>query len=271
MTGAADEVEVPRRRNPHEPPTIPLDDRVSGSLLRRSQRSFGERILDEPAFLDAAARKPTFRGQELDFSSLWQLDHSATGSKLSIPDPTATPTSALISFAEWRALLGEHGTMGLIATNTIAQGDTRATGLQPLLSKGLIDLRRDRVDALAGRGRRDDLSGPPCEGRPTSRTCGTSRSTAFQCRHQLASPTRNRSERIRYGFARTRSCSFRAHRARHGFHPHARRSATRLIAKDPKNAERIFPYLGGQEVNTSPTQDFRSLRNLFRPDVARGG
>src|SRR5690606_29992792 len=27
-----------------------------------------------------------------------------------------------------------------------------------------------------------------------------------------------------------------------------------LVAKDPRNAERIFPYLGGEEVNTSPTQ-----------------
>ena len=27
-----------------------------------------------------------------------------------------------------------------------------------------------------------------------------------------------------------------------------------LVARDPRNAERIFPYLGGKEVNTSPTQ-----------------
>ena len=27
----------------------------------------------------------------------------------------------------------------------------------------------------------------------------------------------------------------------------------RLIAQDPRNAERIFPYIGGEEVNTSPT------------------
>ena len=27
----------------------------------------------------------------------------------------------------------------------------------------------------------------------------------------------------------------------------------RLIAKDPSNAERIFPYIGGEEVNDSPT------------------
>jgi len=29
-----------------------------------------------------------------------------------------------------------------------------------------------------------------------------------------------------------------------------------LVAKDARNAERIFPYLGGKEVNTSPAQDF---------------
>jgi hypothetical protein len=29
-----------------------------------------------------------------------------------------------------------------------------------------------------------------------------------------------------------------------------------LIAKDPRNAERIYPYLGGDEINWSPTQDF---------------
>jgi hypothetical protein len=28
------------------------------------------------------------------------------------------------------------------------------------------------------------------------------------------------------------------------------------VARDPRNGERIFPYLGGAEVNTSPTQDF---------------
>jgi hypothetical protein len=29
----------------------------------------------------------------------------------------------------------------------------------------------------------------------------------------------------------------------------------RLIEKDPRNAERIFPYIGGEEVNSSPTHD----------------
>ena len=34
-------------------------------------------------------------------------------------------------------LLGAHGTIGLIATNTIGQGDTRSSGLQPLAQQGL--------------------------------------------------------------------------------------------------------------------------------------
>jgi hypothetical protein len=29
-----------------------------------------------------------------------------------------------------------------------------------------------------------------------------------------------------------------------------------LVARDPRNAERIFPYLGGEELNASPTQSF---------------
>ena len=35
----------------------------------------------------------------------------------------------------------------------------------------------------------------------------------------------------------------------------------RLIAKDPRNAERIFPYIGGEEVNDSPTHAPSSLRH----------
>ena len=31
-------------------------------------------------------------------------------------------------------------------------------------------------------------------------------------------------------------------------------SMEELIAKDPRNQERIFPYIGGKEVNNSPSQ-----------------
>src|SRR5438067_12741598 len=40
-------------------------------------------------------------------------------------------------FRRAESLLGTHGTMGLIATKTIAQGDTRLTSLANLLAKGM--------------------------------------------------------------------------------------------------------------------------------------
>jgi len=39
-------------------------------------------------------------------------------------------------FRRAETLIGDNGVMGFIATNTISQGDTRATGLKHLLSNG---------------------------------------------------------------------------------------------------------------------------------------
>ena len=65
-------------------------------------------------------------------------------------------------------LLGQHGTIGLIATNTIAQGDTRSTGLQYIVNGGSADLRRGPHHAVARRSqcrciRRPSRQGPPGE------------------------------------------------------------------------------------------------------------
>ena len=35
-----------------------------------------------------------------------------------------------------------------------------------------------------------------------------------------------------------------------------------LIAKDPRNQERIFPYIGGKEVNDSPTQRIIAMSSI---------
>ncbi len=34
-----------------------------------------------------------------------------------------------------------------------------------------------------------------------------------------------------------------------------------LVAMNPRNAERIFPYIGGEEVNDSPTHSHHRYRN----------
>ena len=48
-------------------------------------------------------------------------------------------------------------------------------------------------------------------------------------------------------------------------------SMEELIEKDPRNQERIFPYIGGKEVNDSPTPGASSICDQFWPDERRGG
>jgi hypothetical protein len=57
---------------------------------------------------------------------------------LKVVSPEAHGNSDLSAHFFRRAamLLGNHGAFGLIATNTIAQGDTRTTGLKPLVDAG---------------------------------------------------------------------------------------------------------------------------------------
>lgn len=152
------------------------------------------------------------------------------------------------------SLLGAHGTIGLIATNTIAQGDTRASGLQRLAGDGLAiyDATRSMLwpgDAAVavsvvhlakgrtavGRERRLDgavvpdinsrLRGKP--ERPDPVALRANEGLSFVGSYVLG-----------MGFTLT---------------PEKRDA---LVRRDPRNAERLFPYLGGKEVNTSPTQDF---------------
>ncbi|MCU0697706.1 MAG: N-6 DNA methylase [Myxococcaceae bacterium] len=149
-------------------------------------------------------------------------------------------------------LLGEHGTIGFIATNTIAQGDTRTTALKYLVDDGakLYDAVRSMKWPVPGAnvavsvvhvakghvsdfpleprldGRRTDhlnsrLRGKPERADPISLQANLGR--AFQGSTLLG-----------MGFSLT---------------PEQRE---KLIAKNRRNAERIFRYVGGEEINSDP-------------------
>ncbi|RYZ17795.1 MAG: hypothetical protein EOO70_00910, partial [Myxococcaceae bacterium] len=149
-------------------------------------------------------------------------------------------------------LLGEHGAFGLIATNTISQGDTRATGLGTLVTDGWEIY--DATDSLPWPGNAGvtvsvihAAHGMAC-GR-TPRRLGGRPVNAINSRLR---PKPERPEPI-------------ALEANHGaayvgciilgmgftLTPPEREE---LTAKSPRNEERIWPYLGGEEVNSSPTQ-----------------
>lgn len=152
-------------------------------------------------------------------------------------------------------LLGTHGTIGLIATNTIAQGDTRGSGLQWLVGHGhriydatrsmlwpgdaavavaVVHLAKGKLAPLANRRRLDGVEVADINSRlrgkaerPDPVALRDNKDRSFIGSYVLG-----------MGFTLT---------------PDERNE---LVSRARRNAERIFPYLGGQEVNTSPTQDF---------------
>ncbi len=164
-------------------------------------------------------------------------------------------------------LLRPGGTMGLIATNTIAQGDTRSTGLRWICLKerggGTIFSARKRyrwpgvaavvvsiVHVLKG----------PYQGKKTLDGRQVERITAFlfdkggneDPKPLVANAGKSFQGSIVLGMGFTFDDSGEADDDTPGI-PSPIATMERLIAENPKNAEVIFPYIGGKEVNDSPT------------------
>ncbi|WP_437900365.1 Eco57I restriction-modification methylase domain-containing protein [Sorangium sp. So ce124] len=155
-------------------------------------------------------------------------------------------------FRRGATLLGENGTFGLIATNTIAQGDTRTTGLAELVRRNWT--LYDATDSMpwpgaaavtvslvhGAHGRAIPHARPALNGTPVPVINSRLRPKPERLDPEALSANANSSFQgsivLGMGFILTP----------------AERDA--LVKKSPKNAERIFPYLGGEELNTSPTQ-----------------
>jgi len=150
-------------------------------------------------------------------------------------------------------LLGEHGTVGLIATNTIAQGDTRASGLQALVGEGLEIYDATRSMPWPGAAAVTVSVVHLAKGRPARRV--EERRLDGESAEAINSRLRPKPERPDpRKLVRNQDLSFvGSYVLGMGFTltPEEREE---LIATDPQNTERIFPYLGGLEVNSSPTQ-----------------
>lgn len=208
---------------------------------------------EEPAYLDAVIGNPPFAGKNLTLAS---YDDGPILDWFKTIHPGAHGNADLCAhfFRRADALLGEHGTIGLVATNTIAQGDTRATGLGHIVATGgtIFDARDSipwggeagvtvsTVHLVRGEPRlhvAPHLDGIPAEmvnsrlrpkpERPDPVKLAENEGAAFVGTYVLG-----------MGFTLT---------------PPERDA---LIKADAGNTERIFPYLGGAEVNSSPTQDF---------------
>ncbi|HUO23050.1 MAG TPA: DNA methyltransferase [Caulobacteraceae bacterium] len=156
-------------------------------------------------------------------------------------------------------LLRHGGAFGLIATNTIGQGDTRTTGLSKILASGGAILRATRRLKWPGEAAvvvsvvnlcKGSAPAPALDGRQVSRI------SAYLVEGDLdVSPAplaANSGKAFQGSIVLGMGFTFDDAAAAKGEAESLARMRE-VIEKDPRNAERIFPFLGGEEVNTSPT------------------
>lgn len=157
-------------------------------------------------------------------------------------------------------MLREGAAFGLIASNTIAQGDTRTTGLLPIVEAGGGILRATKrltwpgeaavmvsvVHVVKGAKPRS----PVLDGRQVDRISAWLVPGEYDASPEMLVANKGKafegSKLLGMGF------TFDDKAAAKG-EAESIDEMNRLIARDPCNAERIRPYIGGEEVNTSPT------------------
>ena len=218
-----------------------------------------------PGF-DAIVGNPPFAGKNttINANAEGYLDW------LKVVHPGSHGNADLVSHFFRRAFttIRKGGSFGLIATNTIAQGDTRSTGLKFICQNGgtiyhaqkrlkwpgLAAVVVSVVNILKGN----------YEGSKALDNRTLEKITAFLFHDGgnddpavlLANANKSFQGSIVLGMGFTFDDT----------NPEATPIAEmhRLIEKDPRNAERIFPYIGGEEVNSSPTHSHhRYVINFF--------
>jgi hypothetical protein len=155
-------------------------------------------------------------------------------------------------------LLRPGGVFGLIATNTIGQGDTRASGLVAILSEGGGILRARRRLKWPGEAAvmvsvvhvlKGVAAQPVLDGRQVRRI------SAYLVEGDLdtspAALAANAGKAFQGSIVLGVGFTFDDVAAARG-EAESLETMHALIAKDPHNAERIFPYIGGEEVNNDP-------------------
>lgn len=170
-------------------------------------------------------------------------------------------------FLRARQLLRLNSLFGLLATNTVAQGDTREVGLDQLTAEGLVLPRAVSSQKWPGSanlevahvwGRRGSWSGPfILNDRPASGITPflTQRGSVGGKPQRLkANEGRSFIGCFVYGSGFVLSTE----------------EAQRLIDKDKKNKDVLFPYLNGEDLNSRPDQSAsRWVINFFDWPIER--
>jgi hypothetical protein len=158
-------------------------------------------------------------------------------------------------FRRAACLLGSHGALGLVATNTIAQGDTRESGLAHLVRTGWAIY--DATNSLAWSGAAA-VTVSVVHVASNSIRRGVSTQLDGRAVTNIDSSLKAASERpTPSSFAANRNLSFLGCKIGGQGFVLSPDEATSLIGKNPENTRIVRPYIGGEEVNSDPQQRSR--------------
>ena len=256
--------EIARWRNA-EPPLTPFHWEVQ----------FPEVFERENPGFDAIVGNPPFAGKNTVAAS--NVAHYPDWLKEAHPESHGNSDLVAHFFRRAFTLVREGGTFGLIATNTIAQGDTRATGLRWICTHGGAIYNATRRYPWPGQAAVIvsvvHVHRGPWDGTRFLDGAETPYITAFLCHsgghddparlNANAGKSFQGSIVLGMGFTfddtDTKGVATKLGEMR------------RLIRENHRNREVIFPYLGGEEVNTSPTHAHHRYVINFRDWPLRRG
>lgn len=209
-------------------------------------------VINHEAMMDAFLGNPPFAGK----NAITANNGEGYIKWLQMVHPESHGNADLSAHFFRRAdkLLGPHGTIGLIATNTIGQGDSRSTGLQYLLRDSRYEIYH-ATNSMPWPGKAAvtiDVvhlaTGTPTEnvGTPVLDDVSVeSINSRLRPKPERPDPVKLR-ENAGKSFVGTYVLGM-------GFTLTPEERAE-FVANAPRNEQRIFPYLGGQELNSTPEQ-----------------
>jgi hypothetical protein len=216
---------------------------------------------DRPGF-DAIVGNPPFAGK----NTLLSGNREGYLPWLQTLHPKSHGNADLVAHFFRRAfdLVRQEGTFGLIATNTIGQGDTRSTGLRWLCTHGGNIYAASKRTKWPGEATvivsvvwtiKGDWSGiRELDGR----TVPVITAYLFHAGGHENPATLNANARKSFIGCYLLGMGFTFDDTDSSGVASSLAEMQRLVENDPRNSERIFPYIGGEELNESP--DHRHIR-----------
>jgi hypothetical protein len=206
------------------------------------------------AFVDAFLGNPPFAGKDALIASNgpsypdWLRD--------AFPGDTGVRGNCDVSAYFFRRafnLIGRNGVIGFLATNTIGQGDTRRIGLKHLVHEGASIFEAVRSMSWPGAAAVNvaivHLARGSAKSAISSRRLDGAVVTAISSRLRSGAE-RSDPDRLKMN----ELMSFQGSVLLGTGFTVTFEDRQQLLLKNQKNSERLFPFLGGEEVNTSPTQ-----------------